>query len=299
MGYAETITHTQPVSKSVPLCDILVHLDGTPEDEIRLAHAEALANLDGARITGLLTTQLSDSPYFMDGLDFVQGVADDWSRLDLKIREAGAKSFEKLVERFGRLSVPNEVRRVEEVQTFLNVSFAREALWTDLVVASNPYPDNEASRWDSLIEAAMFNGAHGIYLVPYGVAPRNALRSVMICWNGTREAARAVSEAMPLLSRATQVTVVCVADVDTAQIRGPEAMMDIARHLANHGLSPEITMLPAPVSTADALLDEAHRISADLMVMGVFGHSRFREWLIGGTTVDLLRKSDLPILVAR
>jgi len=294
MGYAETIEHTKPANKlSVPLCDILVHLDGTPEDEIRISHAEALAGLDGAKIVGLLTTQLPDSPYFVEGL------AADWSRLDAIIRDASAKSFAKLEERFRLLSVPNELRKAEEVQTFLNAAFAREALWTDLVVASNPYPDNEASRWDSLVEAAMFNGAHGLYLVPYGVAPRNALRSVMICWNGTREAARAISEAMPLISRATKVAIVCVHDVDTAQIRGPEAMMDIARHLGNHGLEPEISMLPAPVATSDALLDEAHRMSADLIVMGAFGHSRVREWLIGGTTVDLLRKSDLPILVAR
>jgi len=294
MGFVETLAQPQRANKlAVPLCDILVHLDGTPEDEIRISHAEALAVLDGGRITGVLTTQLTDSPYYVEGL------AADWSRLDAMIREAGTKSFEKLEERFKRLSVTNEVRKVEEVQIFLNDAFAREALWTDLVVASNPYPDSEAARWDSLVEAAMFNGAHGLYLVPYGVAPRAALRTVMICWNGTRESARAVSEAMPLISRATQVVVVCVSDVDTAQIRGPEALTDIARHLANHGLEPEITMLPAPVTTADALLNEAHRISADLMVMGAFGHSRFREWLIGGTTVDLLRKSDLPILVAR
>jgi len=295
MGFPETIiNHRLAANKlSVPLCDILVHLDGTPEDEIRLSHAETLAALDGARITGLLTTQLSDSPYFAEGL------VGDWSRLDALVRNAGTKSFERLEERFKLLAVPHEVRKVEEVQTFLNAAFAREALWTDLVVASNPYPDNEASRWDSLVEAAMFNGAHGLYLVPYGIMPRAALRSVMICWNGTCEAARAISEAMPFISRATHVAIVCVHDVDTAQIRGPEAMVDIARHLGAHGLEPEITMLPAPIAASDALLDEAHRMSADLIVMGAFGHSRVREWLIGGTTVDLLRKSDLPILVAR
>jgi len=240
----------------------------------------------------LLTTQLPDSPYFSTAL------AADWTHLDALIREASTKSFEKLEERFKLVSVPNEVRKIVEVQTFLNMAFAREALWTDLIVASTPYPDSEASRWDSLIEAAVFNGAHGLYLVPHGIAPRSVLRTVMICWNGTREAARAISEAMPLISRAARVAIVCVHDVDAAQIHGPEAMMDIAKHLANHGLEPEISMLPTSITTAVALLNEAHRVSADFIVMGAFGHSRLREWLIGGTTIELLRKCDLPILVA-
>jgi len=292
---ARTAGHVAAASK--PLArgykDVSVHLDGTAEDEIRLAHAEAIAAWCGAHLTGLYTNALPD-PALYAGEFGASAIGD----LSDTVRREGDAAHAKLVHRFERLGVTNDVRRIEGFPGLLQQALATETRWSDLFLGSCPHGAPDLERWASLIETVMFDSGHGVYLVPRGVKPRETLRTVLVGWIDTREAARAVAEALPLLGLAAQVHLVSVQEPDQGRLGGAEALADIAAHLTRHGISTTVTTLPNDDTPAAVLLAEAHRISADLIVAGAYGHSRLREWVLGGATYDLIASSDLPILMA-
>jgi nucleotide-binding universal stress UspA family protein len=135
-------------------------------------------------------------------------------------------------------------------------------------------------------------------LVPEEFKPREAVDTVVIGWINTREAARAVADALPLLRRATSTRIVCVREAfaSTARIAG---LADIAAHLGRHGASVSFAgVVEEPRDAATIILEQAHSFSADLIVTGAYGHSRLREWILSGVTRDLINQSDIPLLMA-
>ena len=136
-------------------------------------------------------------------------------------------------------------------------------------------------------------------MVPPARQPPNLIRRIVIAWRDTREAARAVAEAMPLIEMSSRTTVALVdADAGTGKDKY-EPGHDVARHLDRHGARVEVTLLASENrAVSDVILDQARRMSADLIVMGAYGHSRAREWVIGGTTVEMPDQSEFPMLMA-
>ena len=273
--------------------DVMVHLDGGEEDEIRLAHAELIAALAGGHLTGVYTNMLPDIAFYADGAG-----GPVFADLTQDLLDQGVKAGKRLQARFARLGVPNELRKIEDIPGLVPSLVATEARWADLFVASCPSPSASLRDWDRMIEAVLFEGGHCLYLVPRGVKTRTEIRTVMIGWVDAKEAARAVAEALPLLKLATKTELVSVHEPEKGRLGGAEAMADIAAHLARHGIETTVTIVPPKDNVGAALLDEAHRISADLIVCGAYGHSRFREWILGGATQDLIHNSDVPLLIA-
>jgi nucleotide-binding universal stress UspA family protein len=272
--------------------DIMVHLDASPEDEIRLSHAETLATLFGAHLTGIYTNMLPEAIAYSAEVG-----ASAIYELEQRLRQQGDVRARALTERFKRLGVPSELRRIEELPGLLRHGVAREARWADLFIATSPRESDER-HWSAMVESVLFESGHSVYLAPSGTRPRTGIRSVVVGWVDSREAARAVTEALPMLRAATTVHIVGVKETKK-DIAGFAPMTDIATHLARHGVSATVDLAPASdKSVANVLLDEARRVSADLIVTGAYGHSRFREWLLGGATRELLQKSDIPLLMA-
>ena len=119
----------------------------------------------------------------------------------------------------------------------------------------------------------------------------------MVCWDGSRPAARAIGDAMPLLAKAGKVEIVSIAD-DPGKEDKIEGV-DMSQHLARHGLKVEVERIPrGDVDVADALLSHAADSGADIMVMGGYGHSRLRQFLLGGVTRSTLRSMTVPVLMA-
>lgn len=272
--------------------DIVVHLDGTAEDDIRLAHAERLAGQCDARLTGLFTNVLPDPALYIGEF----GTSLIGQLTETAVKEGDAIKW-RLEQRFARLGVANELRRIQGFPGQVEHAVASEARWADLFVASCPYGD-ALDRWRSVIEGVMFAGGRGLYLVPHDSKSPAAIGTVLIGWVDSRQATRALTEALPLLRLATQVRLVTVQETAHGRLGGAEALVDIAAHLGRHGVEATVSVLSSPDTPAAALLDEAHRISADLLVIGAYGHSRFREWILGGVTEDLLATADLPLLMA-
>ena len=124
-------------------------------------------------------------------------------------------------------------------------------------------------------------------------------RRVVIGWNASREAARAVNDAMPLLTAAETVTVLTIDPREGPRAHGELPGADISLHLARHGVKAEIERTAsADLPVGEVLLSRVADLGADLLVMGAYGHSRARELLLGGATRSLLRSMTLPVLMS-
>lgn len=163
--------------------------------------------------------------------------------------------------------------------------------FADLLMLAQPEKDAPASLEDA-VDAAIFETGRPVMLVPANVSSVIGNRA-MIAWNGSTQAARAVSAALPLLKLAAQVDIVQLGDI------GKEApSADLALYLALHGVKGQVHAIDLGVRGAGgALIDAAERFESDLIVMGAYGHSRFRERILGGATRELLANSPWPILV--
>lgn len=278
--------------------DLVVHLDGSLDDEARLSHAEALALRSEAHVTGVFTNLLADLALAMplDGGGTAVAIMQD---LQDEARRQGDAAEKRLSERMTRLRVPNELRRIDGSFGDLSQHAVAQARRADLFVASRPYRNEGAAGWDEVFESVLFEGGRGVYLVPPGRAAASSIERVLVAWQETREAARAVAEAMPLIARAARTTVLMVDADSGGASAGMEPGSEIARHLDRHRAKVEIALIDrGGRRVSDVILEQARRMSADLIVMGGYGHSRAREWVLGGVTREMLEGSEVPLFMS-
>jgi nucleotide-binding universal stress UspA family protein len=166
----------------------------------------------------------------------------------------------------------------------------------DLAIVGQAEPDKDAVE-ELIAESTLFESGRPVIVVPYIQKTPLKLDRVMVCWDGSRPAARAIADAMPLLARAGQVEVVIVANDPGKQDEIPGA--DMGQHLARHGLKVDINrIVGGDIDVADALLSHAADSSADFIIMGGYGHSRLREFVLGGVTRAILRSMTAPVLMS-
>lgn len=174
--------------------------------------------------------------------------------------------------------------------------FSRIARYFDVAVVGQPKP--EASHVEAMIgESTLFEAGRPVIMVPYVQRAPVRLEKVMVCWDGGGSAARAVGDAMPLLKRARKVEIVIIAHErgKPTEIEG----VDLGRHLARHGLNVAVERIPGgDINVGEALLSRAANSGADLMVMGGYGHSRLREFVLGGVTRSILHSMTVPVLMS-
>ncbi|WP_262268428.1 universal stress protein [Microvirga yunnanensis] len=273
--------------------DIMVHLDGSPEDEIRLEHAQALASAGRAQLLGLFTNQVPDLTVAMPMDGGAAAIQILTELQDQAMRDGDARA-KWLKQRWASLQVPNELRRLDESFGVLTGKVVQQARCADLFIATRPYGEAKAAVWPDLVEAVLFGSGRAMLLVPPGQHRRGPIETVLVAWNGSRESARALREGLEFIEQAAR-TVVLVVDPPTDGM----PCADLKAHLAHHNVVAEIVTAGSegrPV--AEIILEEARRISADLVVMGGYGHTRLREQVFGGATRDMLTASESPILVA-
>jgi len=166
----------------------------------------------------------------------------------------------------------------------------------DLAIVGQAEPDRGAAE-ELIAESTLFESGRPVIVVPYIQKAPLKLDRVMVCWDGSRPAARAIADAMPLLERAGQIEVVIVANERGKQDEIPGA--DMGQHLARHGLKVDVKrIVGSGIDVADALLSHAADASADFIVMGGYGHSRLREFVLGGVTHAILRSMTAPVLMS-
>jgi nucleotide-binding universal stress UspA family protein len=166
----------------------------------------------------------------------------------------------------------------------------------DLAVVGQAEPKNDTVE-ELIAESALFESGRPVIVVPYIQKAPLKLDRVMVCWDGSRAATRAIADAMPLLERAGQVELVIAGKERGKRDEIPGA--DMGQHLARHGLNVDVRRISGgDIDVADALLSHAADANIDFVVMGGYGHSRLREFVLGGVTRSILRAMTAPTLLS-
>ena len=275
--------------------DLLVHLDDSKGCAKRVEAAVRLAGQHGAHLTGVYP--IVEIPL----LNYIreQIPRDIQARMDAEAKalaEAALKGFREAAERGG---VAYETRTDHALDTTLANVLSMHARYADLVVLGQVNPDEPPYAGHHLPEEVVLASGRPMLVVPYIGAPAMIGRRVMVAWDASREAARAVSDALPILERAESVLVVSVNPESTPLGHGEVPGADIGAHLVRHGVKVEVERVAAgELSVGEALLSHIADRGADLLVMGAYAHSRVRELVLGGATRTILKSMTVPVLMA-
>ncbi|WP_170457414.1 universal stress protein [Ruegeria arenilitoris] len=193
-----------------------------------------------------------------------------------------------------RWSAENGVAQIAD----LGRHVAHRARFSDLVVLPQPYGKDRGAEAEPIIEAAMFEGHASVLVVPDDAKPFASPRTVLIGWNESVEAMNAIRRALPFL-RAAELTRIVVIDPPR---HGPDRSDPggmLSQMLSRHGVKCEIDVLSKTMTrVSDILNRHAADVEADMIVMGAYGHSRFREAILGGATRNMLEQSSVPVFLA-
>ncbi len=300
--------------------DIVIHQGPDSRSEARLDIAMALAKAYGARVIGVFVKVDPGDPEYW-WLAFSKEAMATWLST---LEKFGAEAEETFKTRMAEEGLEGEWRVMDGNVTDAMMTCAR---YGDLTVIGQANPDEPAYGSDMPDQLVL--GAGGpVLVVPYAGRFETIGKRVMVAWNGEREAARAVRDAMPILRQAETVMVYSINPEDGTHFAGA----DICAHLARHGvraeashdvLGPEAEAVSPVLKTVggfgfqqrgpliqsqhfamgesdigNALLSAVAASGADLLVMGAYGHSRIRELVLGGTTREILRSMTVPVMMS-
>ena len=274
---------------SPQLSAILVHVDGGPGAAKRIALAGGLADRFGARLIGGAAGQFVVPVYapFGEGFVAMQPEVIDAARTQvLQQIEAAQTAFNTAAA--GRGDIEWRFSDASEPADFL----AEQARAADLVVVGRAGKDETPDPTLGLAPSDLvMTAGRPVLVIPPGLDRLSAAR-IVLAWKDTREARRALTDALPFLKAAEEVFVTGVGDENA-----PADVPDVAAFLARHGVAAKpVTEAMTDGRPAAALLRVAQRVNADLVVAGAFGHSRMREWVFGGVTRDLLDTATIAVL---
>lgn len=269
------------------LRNLLLHIDSSEHSFERLKLAQAIAAPCSAHIAALyaVTPWLLLYPGPLEGLSPAYTMLSDE---DAEKRNRAKAAFQAAAKGMSNIDWV-------EGQLTSPYDLGSHALYSDLVVLGQRVPSNPDVPDDFIPTIIMDCGKPSI-IVPTGVADMQVpVKSALIAWNASRESARALSAAWPLLTESSEVHVAIFGDPTGA---GPNDSIKLENHLRHHGLKPKFHLSHASSDPGRSLLSLAGELGVDLLVMGCYGHSRAREWVLGGATRTVLREMTLPVLMA-
>jgi nucleotide-binding universal stress UspA family protein len=211
-----------------------------------------------------------------------------------KAAKTGLARFEQAAK---RSAISYEVRLISTSVADAATQLGRLARRFDLAVVGQARREDNSAASDVVDETVLFESGRPVIVVPYIQKAGLKLDRVMIGWDGSRAAARAVADAMPFLEKAKQVEVVTVSGKAAKANEAPGA--DLATHLARHGIKVNLKNITSPdIDVASTILSYVADSGADMLVMGGYGHSRLREFVLGGVTRGLLEAMTVPVLMS-
>ena len=227
----------------------------------------------------------------------LDGLSSTWVEVQRDESRAAAKAAIDRFEAVARREGLSAEHRLFETSLGDAIGlFGRIARCFDLSVVKQQEPDRPNGD-DLIIEASLFQSGRPTLVVPYIQKAPLKLDRVLVAWHGSHGAARAIGDAMVFLRRAKAIDIVTVASGRTKKDEVPG--VEIGHHLARHGLEVEVRQIVAEnVDVANTLLSYAADNAVDLMVMGGYGHSRLREFVLGGATRSILQTMTVPTLMA-
>lgn len=180
----------------------------------------------------------------------------------------------------------------------LSEPVAVQARFADLVVLPKPYGKSASHDVEAVLEAALFDGRAPVLVLPDAGLPTAPAKRITLAWNQSDEALIATRAALPLLRSASYVNI-AVIDPPTHGLERSDPGGMLSQFLSRHGVSAEVSVLAKTMPrVSEVLCRHARDVNADLVVMGGYGHSRFREAILGGATRDMLEIAQLPVFMA-
>lgn len=272
--------------------DLLVNVTVGDGRDVAGPYAISIAETFGAHVAAVaFAYEPIIPPTIMGG---VPASLIEEQRAESERTAAGALA--KFDEAAKRAGVPFESHSLWASLAGASESFGAMARRFDLSVIAQAEPDKAAPE-ELIVEAALFGSGRPVVVVPYIQKSGLKLDRVMVAWDASRNAARAVADALPFLKRAKAVDVVIVASDRPKSDEIPGA--DVGQHLARHGLNVEVKRIVATdTDVANTLLSQAADTAVDFIVMGGYGHSRLHEFILGGATRGILASMTVPALMS-
>jgi nucleotide-binding universal stress UspA family protein len=272
--------------------DMVVNLTGGAPQEFAADYAISLAKLFEAHIAGIAFSYEPVIPGSVLG-GIPTDLIDAQREENNKVAKAMTSRFEAAAKAAG---LSAETRILDASVEGAPDMFGRIVRRFDLAVVGQAQPKEGASE-ELLIEGTLFESGRPLVVVPFVQTEGVSLEQVLVCWDGSRPATRAIADALPFLKRAKAIDIVAVS---SERGKGSELVgTNMVRHLARHGLTVELTRIRAgDVDVSAAIRDHAAEVGADFMVMGGYGHSRLREFILGGVTRTILTSSTIPVLMS-
>ena len=175
---------------------------------------------------------------------------------------------------------------------------AQRARFSDLVILPKPYGEKRGVELEPILESAMFDGAAPVLMVPEAGQIVTAPQRILLAWNESDEALEAARTALPLLIQADSVRIVVIDPPVHSPTRSDPGGL-LSQYLSRHGVNCEIDVLSKTLPrVSDVLMRHAADVEADMIVMGAYGHSRFREAILGGATRNMLEHAKIPVFLA-
>jgi nucleotide-binding universal stress UspA family protein len=271
--------------------DVIVNL-GLGERDAAGEVAVSLGEMFGAHVLGLAFAYEPVIPGALMGSVPAEFIETQRAESSVKADAAIAR-FEELAR---RSALSYEHRILTASLAGASDQLGRIARRFDVVVVGQPEGEHPAA--DEIVdEGALFESARPVIVVPFIHKGGLKLDRVMACWDGSRAATRAIADSLPLMKKAKQVEVVIVANGRAKSDEVPGA--DLGQHLARHGLKVDVKRITSPeIDIASTILSYAADTSTDLIVMGGYGHSRLREFVLGGVTRGILESMTVPVLMS-
>jgi nucleotide-binding universal stress UspA family protein len=272
--------------------DIVVNLSvgetGGPAGD----YAVSVADTFGAHVVGIAF--VFDPIVPISGTGYIPAEVIDTQLADNQ--SAAKAAVDRFAASASRAGVSAEPLTLSASAAGAGDQFGRLARRFDLAIVGQAEPETSAVE-ELIAESTLFQSGRPMIVVPYIQKAPLKLDRVMVCWDGGRQAARAIADAMPILEKAGKVEIVIVANErgKRDEIEGA----DMGQHLARHGLKVDVKRISSGnIDVADALLSHVADSGTDFIVMGGYGHSRLREFVLGGVTHSILRSMTAPVLLS-
>ena len=271
---------------------ILVHVDDGPSTPARIRSAVGIAQRFGSRVVAMLA-----SPTPQSSVDIRQLAPADVARITQlrETREANQALLRSCAAQAGLGEVPVRVLTGD----VLDAAVA-ESRCADLTILGQPERDADGAAFARrLAENAILDSGAPVLMLPYAPSMKTIGEHVVVAWDGGREAARAVRDAMPMIASAKRVTVMTVGERARSGEEAARSQERLAAYLGVHGINVELTSLADVLDDrGEALLSRICDLGVDLVVMGGYGHARVREIVLGGLTRTMLDSMTVPVLMS-
>ena len=273
---------------------ILVHLDAGARSSERLELALTLADRHDAHLVGLFALSAARMPSYVRADTSALLIAAQ-ERQRAEAATAAEAAFRAAAARYGSVKAEWRISHADALG-----AVQLNARYSDLVIVGQRDRDakDDTGIAPEFVDELVVSCGRPVLVVPYAGHYPDAGKRVLVGWNASAEAARAVSDALPLLARAERVNVV-VFDAGSPGDHGEEPGADAALYLARHGVKAAVSRYGSPgLDIGSQILSRAADMNVDLIVMGAYGHSRLRELVLGGATRTLLESMTAPVLMS-